>query len=367
MPFEVPTLQEARAIARDYVSAKLPGSELAPPNSRMRVISDNNAGLAHLNFLFLQWLSLQFLPDTAEREWLDRHANIWLGGRKAASYASGTVSLTGTAGVVVPSGTQLFLSIEGVAYQTTADITLGAGATAAPVVALTAGKIGNAAAGTSLGLTTALSGVDGYATVVAMSGGADAESDDDLRARVLFRIQQPPMGGDADDYVRWALEVPGVTRAWCAPNEMGIGTVTVRFMMDSLRASADPIANGFPTGDDVAAVQAHLDLKRPVTVKDFFVVAPIPEPVDFTITGLETDVSATRAAIAASVAAMLKDKARPSFALNGVLQPAQTIYREWVSAAISAASGVDYFELTMTDHVMPGNGCMAVLGTITYV
>jgi uncharacterized phage protein gp47/JayE len=367
MPFDVPTLQDARQIARDFVSAKLPGSELAPPNSRIRVISDNNAGLAHLNFLFLYWLSQQFLPDTAETDWLDRHANIWLGGRKAATYAGGTVNLTGTAGVVVPAGTQLFWSTAGIPFQTIADITLGSGSTAAPVIALAAGVAGNASAGAGMGITTAIAGLDGTATVVAIAGGADAESDDDLRARVLFRIQQPPMGGDADDYVRWALEVPGVTRAWCSPLEMGIGTVTVRFMMDDLRATSDPTTSGFPTTDDIAAVQAHLDLKRPVAVKDFFVEAPIPEPIDFTISNLDVDTSATRAAIAASVATMLSDKAKPAFALNGVGQSAQTIYASWVSEAISQAFNVDHFDLTMSDHPMPNAGALAVIGTITYV
>ena len=81
-----------------------------------------------------------------------------------------------------------------------------------------------------------------------LDGGTDEETDEELRARVLRRIRQPPMGGDAYDYVAWALAVPGVTRAWCSPLEMGIGTVTVRFMMDDLRADND----GFPIADDIA-------------------------------------------------------------------------------------------------------------------
>ena len=366
MPFDVLTLEQARASTRDFISAKLPGSELAPPNSRLRVIADNNSGLAHLNLLHQRWMSQQFLPDTAETEWLDRHANIWLGGRKAATYAGGTVNLTGVAGVVVPQGTQMFAASPGIVFQTTADVTLGSGATVAPVVALTAGAGGNIAAGAGFGITTAIAGLDGTATVVALSGGAGEESDDELRARVLFRIQQPPMGGDADDYVRWALEVPGVTRAWCSPLEMGVGTVTVRFMMDDLRATSDPTTSGFPTSDDVAAVLAHLDTKRPVAVKDFFVAAPIPEPISFTLSNLSPDSSAARAVIAANVAKMLAQRAAPAYALNGVGQGAQTIFAAWVSEAVLSAAGVVSFDLTMSDHVMPNNGCMAVPGTITY-
>ena len=65
-----------------------------------------------------------------------------------------------------------------------------------------------------------------------LAAGSDAETDESLRARVLRRIQKPPQGGAGYDYVAWALEVPGVTRAWVYPAEMGLGTVTVRFVRD---------------------------------------------------------------------------------------------------------------------------------------
>jgi uncharacterized phage protein gp47/JayE len=40
--------------------------------------------------------------------------------------------------------------------------------------------------------------------------------------------------------------VPGVTRAWCAPNGFGSGTVVVYTMWDSAEAAH----NGFPQGTD---------------------------------------------------------------------------------------------------------------------
>ena len=57
------------------------------------------------------------------------------------------------------------------------------------------------------------------------------------------------MGGAQADYVTWALAVPGVTRAWAA-SEQGAGTITVRFLMDDLRADDD----GWPTPADVQTV-----------------------------------------------------------------------------------------------------------------
>ena len=57
-----------------------------------------------------------------------------------------------------------------------------------------------------------------------IAGGADEQSDLLLLQRVLARLRQPPHGGADFDYIRWALEVPGVTRAWVYPLELGAGT-----------------------------------------------------------------------------------------------------------------------------------------------
>lgn len=365
MPWTTPTLRQVRETVRDNVVSALSGASMIG-NNVLRVMSDAQAGLAHLTLRYIDWVTLQLLPDTAEQEWLDRHGDIWLTnadettGRKSASYASGLVNFTGSIGAQVPSGSQL--NQAGVLFETTEEVFLGSAPTPCPVLAITAGAVGNVEAGSTLSLSDPLLNVNSSVTVVSMSGGADEETDSELRVRVLERIRNPPMGGDAEDYVAWALQVPGVTRAWSAPLEMGIGTVTLRFMCDDLRESDA----GFPRYPDIVAVQNYLDQKRPVAVKDFFVEAPIAEPIDFTIVALEPDDEDTRAAIEQSVRAMIFEKARPAFAINGVLQEAQTIYASWVSEAVLAANGVDHFELVMEDHPMPHNGAMAVLGSITY-
>lgn len=358
MPWLTPTLEELRATNRSNVQAKLRSGPMVP-NSVLRVISDTNAGLGYLTLLYIDWLAKQLMPDTAETAWLDRHASIWLTqGRKTATFASGVLNVTGVNGTVLPSGSLL----NGGAFQTTQAITIGTGPTPVNVVALIAGRTG-LIVGSGMSFSSTITNVDSGGVIATFTDGIAEESDDELRVRVLFRIRQPPMGGDANDYVAWATEVPGVTRAWAAPNEMGVGTITVRFMMDNLRLSA----GGIPTAGDIATVRAHLDLKRPVAIKDFFVQAVIPDPINFTISNLVPDNTATRAAIAASVKALLYARAAPAFAINGVTQPAQTIYAAWISEAILAASGVERFTLTMADHPMPNNGNMASFGVITYV
>jgi uncharacterized phage protein gp47/JayE len=357
MPWETPTLKAVRAMTRDNVSTALSGAAMVG-NSVLRVMSDAMGALAHLTLLYIDWLALQLLPDTAETEFLDRHGQIWLvnsdgsKGRKAASFASGTVTLTGIAGTIVPDGSRLVGANE-IEYETTEEIILGADATPVAVRALDGGAAGNLDPDEVVNLTEPIDNVDSSGTVVELTGGADQESDADLRARVLLRIQQPPMGGDAKDYVQWALAVPGVTRAWCAPNEMGIGTVTVRFMCDDLRATD----NGLPNQDDIIAVTSYLDTVRPVAVKDFWAVAPIPYFIDVTITGLEFDDADTRAAIYNSLRTMFDARSKPG----------QTMFASWVSEAISIAAGEDHHDLLFSDVAMPSSGHMPFLGSIAYV
>jgi uncharacterized phage protein gp47/JayE len=366
MPWQTPSLKQVRSLTRDYVLSQL-GARAMIPNSVLRIMSDAKSALAHLALLYLDWLAKQLMPDTSETEWLDRHGNIWLTnadgskGRKAATYANGSVTITGSAGIVVPSGAQM-LGGNGVTYETTMETVIGSDdSTVAPITALTAGIIGNSLTGDVLSMAT-ISGVDGAATVLTLDGGVDEENDDLLRERVLFRIQKPPMGGDADDYIAWATAVAGVTRAWSYPNEMGIGTITVRFMMDDLRGGALVITTdtvtggGFPLPGDVAVVRAYVDSKRPVAIKDRFIEAPLPYFYNMTITGLTTDDPTTRARITAAIKAM---EFRRAF-------PGQSMFRSWVDEAISGAIGEDHHELTFATVVMPGPGYMATLGTITY-
>src|SRR5215831_11191201 len=278
MPWTTPSLRQVREMVRNDVSLALRGA-IPYGNTVLRIMSDTMAGLASLVLKYIDWLARQLMPDLAETEWLDRHGNIWLvnadgsTGRKMASLARGTVTATGTAGIIVPISS--LIAGPGIEYETVEEMEIGAGPTEVAVRAITPGAIGNQPAGATLGFDDPPAGVDSQVVVVTLVGGAETERDDDLRARILERIRMPPMGGAAHDYVGWAKQIPAVTRAWCAPLEMGMGTVTVRFCEDGLRPPY-----GIPTPDDVAIVRNYIDIKRPVALRDFFCVAPILEPVD---------------------------------------------------------------------------------------
>lgn len=357
MPWNTPSLHEVRSLVRDAIRANLPRADATVPNSVLRVVSDAQGALCHLNLQYIDWLALQLLPDTAETEWLSRHGDIWLvnsdgtTGRKGATLAVGVVSIASdTDGIVIPDGTRL--NYRGAEFETLELVVTSLGAPVeCNIRALDPGSEGNLEPGTPLGFSAITA--PGLAVVTAMGGGTDVETDDQLRFRVLQRIRQPPMGGATHDYIRWALAVPGVTRAWCAPLEMGIGTVTIRFLMDDLRAADD----GWPTYIDIVAVTQYIDSVRPVAVKDFWVLAPIKQFIDFYISGLVPDTQETRARIEESIGEMLMEKAAPG----------QTIFASWKSYAIMNASGVVSFRLLNNlDDIMQSPGHMAVLGDIVY-
>ena len=370
MPWTTPQLREVRSLVRDAVNASLPGADANVPNSVLRVLSDNQGALCHLTLQYVDWLSLQLLPDTAETEWLDRHGQIWLvnsdgsTGRKMATLATGTAEFQGLVdGAVIPAHTQLQSGVQmpsdsgstnqTVTFETLDDITTSATAlVSGNIRALDPGSFGNVPDGTGLAVYPPVASVSQQAIAYGLTGGTDTETDDQLRARILLRIRNPPMGGAQADYVNWALAVPGVTRAWAAP-EQGTGTITVRFLMDDLRADDD----GWPTPPDVQTVHDYINLKRPVTVKDCYVLAPIKEFLDITIANLVPDTDEAKAEIEASLQDMLFKMAAPG----------QTIYAAWVSYAIMNAPSVQSFSLqTTADYVMPSLGHMAVLETILY-
>lgn len=282
---------------------------------------------------------------------LIRQASIWGIERKPAAAATGSVTFTVQAGAVIQSGT-LLQALDGQQYATTADAVVAAPTATAPVEAVEPGAAGNRAAGENMTLVSPVVGVQSVAVAGEMSGGADLESEDDLRARLIARIQQPPHGGCAYDYEAWALEVEGVTRAWVTPQELGLGTVTVRFVRDNDGTGSVII----PDAAEVAVVQAYIDARRPVTAQ-VTVVAPKPVPLNFQIQGLTPNNATVQAAVQAELQDLLLREAVPG----------GTILLSHIRAAISAAAGeTDYELLSPSANVTNTTGNMSTMGTITW-
>lgn len=355
MPFsrpDLPTLID-RAIAD--IESRLPGADARLRRSNLNVLARVHAGAIHGLYGYLDWIAKQILVDTADAEILERHATIWLpSGRLPASYAVGQVTASGTDGTAIPAGT-VFKRADGATYTSTAEATIASGQALVTVIADEAGQAGNGDAGLALNLDSPIAGINAATTVTAgaLTGGADIEDDDSLRARVLARIQQTQHGGAKHDYIAWAKEVSGVTRAWCYPLEMGDGTVTVRFVRDD---DASPI----PDVAEVAAVQSYIEALAPVGMQ-VFVVAPVAAPIAFNIHSTPATV-AVKAAIEASLRDLLIREAEPEGG-NGEGKVLLSHIRE----AISLAAGeTDNVLVAPVADVTPTLGQMATFGAITW-
>jgi len=349
--FNRPVLPELIQRVRNDVLSRLSAEDVLR-RTDAEVYSRVMGGVAHGLYGFIEWLSKQVIYDTAEAEYLERWCSIWGINRKVAAPATGTVTFTVQAGSLIPFGT-LLQALDGVQYQTSADATMTVPSTTATVTALVPVAAGNRATGQNLTLVSPVVGVQSTATAGLLSGGADVETDDALRARLLARIQQPPHGGASYDYTAWALEVPSVTRAWVYPAELGLGTVTVRFVRDNDGTGTAII----PDVGEVAAVQAYIDARRPVTAQ-LTVVAPAAVPLNFTIQGLVPATLTVQAAVQAELADLLLREAVP----GGI------ILLSHIRAAISAAAGeTDYVLIAPLANVTNSTGNVSTMGAITWL
>lgn len=344
MSFDRPSISTLIERISADLESRLSKQQLRRSNAKVygRVL----AGIAHGLYGYTEYLAKQLFVDTAESEFLDRFASIYGVSRKRANKASGSVTFSFSDGAVeIPAGTVL-QGDNNVQYQTISAVTADG---VASVEALNAGADGNLDSGEVMTVVSAMAGVMSEVVCGGIVGGSDAESDESLRSRILSFIQNRPQGGSAADYVQWALEVDGVTRAWCYPLENGIGTVAVRFVCDGL----DDI---IPTAEMVRKVQDYIDKVRPVTA-DLTVSAPLTMPVNITISGLYPDDETVRA----SIESELKDL----FTREG--EPGVRLYVSHIRQAISLANGEsDHTLVSPTADVVPATGYLPVLGGITW-
>lgn len=350
MPFNRPTLTTLIERARDDFNARLPGADSRLRRSVLDVLARIHAAVAHGLYGFQEWISRQVFPDTAEAESLARWAAIWGVTRKAAVPASGAVVVTGANGAGVPAGA-LLIRADGAEYRVTEARVVTGVASVVPVEAVDAGAGGNAPAGQRLNFVSPIVGVNVAAVIDAggLTGAADQEDDDSLRQRLLDRIRRPPHGGNADDYRRWALEVPEVTRAWVYPQQLGPGTVSLAFVMDGRE-------DIIPTAADVADVAAYVEERRPVTAA-LTVFAPNPAPLRFSIGALPPTLEVREA-----IVAELKDL------LFREAVPGGTLLVSHMREAISLAAGeYDHVLVQPFGNVTADPGSMFVFGGVDWV
>ena len=377
MPYARPTLSQLLTQVKQDIAAGLDGSDPLLRFSNLNITGVALANLINAVYGYLDWISKQAVPITSSGEFLFGWAALKNVYQEPAQQATGTVTFPGTNGVDLLSGTPITRG-DGVGYTTTADATVANGAVVAPAIANAdptgqTGAFGNCDQGTTFTLATSIDGIQSNGTAATeFTGGADIESEDSVMTAMLQAYQNTPQGGDAQDYVTWALAVPGVTRAWCNGNGFGAGTVAVYTMFDNSEAAH----GGFPqgtngvataetrsptvaTGDQLAVANA-IYVEQPVTAL-VFSCAPAPNPINFAFTGTSGWSASTKAAVQNAINSVFLQYGAP------VTTEIPTINISLIESEIAAISGTAGFVMTEPAANIPnGIGQMPTIGTTSY-
>lgn len=362
MAFNRPSLKDLIDRAEGDIKAGLQIVTLLR-RSFLAVIARAWAGLAHLLFGFLAYIEKQAFPDTATDEYLQRWLGIYGLSQKPATFAKFRCAVTGTAGTVIPIN-RVYRRTDGVEYKTEAEVTLTGSNDKIILIASVKGKASAVAINDVINILSPIAGLDTPATVDQLIiEPADSESESAAQLRLIERIQNPLSGGAATDYLQWAKEVPGITRAWVGPQALGPGTVVVYVVQDT----EDPIT---PGGAKLTEVFDYIEPKRPVTA-NVSVVAPVLLPLDLTIS-IKPSTQAIKDAITTELKDMIFREAALAGAYKspGVLHTGKILLSH-LNEAISLALGED--DHTLDDingsapaDITPATGELIVLGTITW-
>ena len=350
MSFEIPSLQTilARVKSDFLVETGVAALRRSVEYALIRALAGQSRG----QYGFLSWILRQAFADTAAETYFWRHAALRGIDQQPATPWIGEVTFTGTNTTNIPDGTVLSRS-DGWLYETTEAGVISGGEVTLAVTAQSGyeGADGNNVAGDPLALASPISGVDNECVVdSSTTDGTDVETQADGLTRYLQDVRNPTSdGGGTGDYVRWAREVAGVTRAWETSSEAG--EVEIAFVRDN-DGSGSAI---LPDSGERAAVLAYVQEQAPITV--IVTVATLTaNTVNFTLAVLPNTV-AVQDAVEAELADFFTREAEPGVTLD----------LSRINEAISSAAGetshvlaIPAADVTSTATQIP------ILGTVTF-
>lgn len=276
--------------------------------------------------------------------------------RKDAVKATGVVTFTGSPGTLIGTGTQVGTvqtdpDVSPPSFVTTESGTIpGGGSIDLDVEAAVGGSLGNVAPGTITILispVTPSGGVSAITNADSTSGGAEVETDDDYRTRILLQLSQPAGAGNVTDYERWALAYPGVGHVAVTPIWAGPGTVHVIItdansqpvagaVVTGLQNELDPIAG---EGEGLAPIGATVTVDTPTLVTVNLSATVVHEP------GYSLDGGSGTVATRADIEAAIEDYFK-------TLSAGDDVYIRHVEARFFAVTGV----LDVTSLLLNGAG-----------
>lgn len=232
-------------------------------------------------FVLPQVIQLIF-PSWSYGEYLDAHAATRGMTRKAATAATGELTITGLSGTVIPEGSVFSTATNNtsgaMSYATTADATIPAsGSVTVDIECTSPGTDGNTTEGTIIFSSSGITGITGVTNSDAITGGTDQETDEALISRIeeYDQTQSDSFVGNAADYRRWAMSVEGTGSATIISADDTSETVTI-VLTDSTGAPAsetlcEAVYDYIMSPDDpysrLAPINAVLDVIAPTTIE----------------------------------------------------------------------------------------------------
>ena len=191
---------------------------------------------------------------TAVGEYLDRKVAEQGITRKQATFARGTVRISGDVGAVVQQGAKV--ASGDILFAVDEETVIpNSGYADVSATCTIAGAKGKAAVGQINRFPVTLPKLTDVTNITAFTGGYDEETDSELLERYLEKVSRPNVSGSKYHYIEWAKEVSGVGEVSVIPLWNGPGTVKV-VIVDSLNQPA--------TDDLITAVSEYIEKLRPI-------------------------------------------------------------------------------------------------------
>lgn len=307
------------------------------------------------------WWGRMYFVDTAEDEFVDRHANIWGIAARPATYAVGNITVEGAAGAQLPADLEVAGS-DGTIFRTTALAVIPVGGSViVSAKAVVAGPVGNLEAGIRLRTVNAFPEINRITVAEGgFAGGAVAETPAELAAAVMAYIRQRPHGGAGFDYPSWLREQFDVRAVKVHTDWVGRGSVGVVVAMKDGTSARAPTPAEMTEQLDYLGAPGSSSGVRPVTA--YVVIVPAKMRMIPITVRLRPDGVVTRAAVQEAFAAFIatigdESDDQNDSPIGALIEPSR------ISEAISAASG-EYahdlllpsapFRLERDEYPLPG-------------
>lgn len=325
--------------------------ELSDIDVRMKVLAGELFN-AEVN---LEFIKRQMFPSTATSEYLDLHAQDRGLSRKQAVKATGEVRFSISEpideNISIPKGTVVSTDEAGEQYRYLTDeaavLTAGNTLVSVSCVAEKSGSEYNVSAYKIYTLVTNVVGIESVTNPAAFIGGADRESDEQLRKRILNSYATISNGTNRAYYKRLAESVDGVKSASVLSKVRGVGTVDVYICGDKTEA----------TTALVKRVQAVMNEQRELNVDVKVYAANIVEA------NLGVNIVLKQGYSADAV----KENVRRSVSeYIDMLEVGEHIYESHLGKAVLSAEGVYNYSWLSTypSYVEVDNDSIAVLGNL---